>query len=99
MARPLGRACGTALETEEAILTLRGGGPADLLEVTYALGSEMLLAAGVEKTSKKAGPRLANAPASGLAPEKVEQLLEAPGGNPQTGEDTTGHAHAQEGDA
>src|SRR6266550_1331966 len=50
----LGRACGNALETEEAILALRGEGPADLMEVTYALGVEMLLAAGVEKTSKKA---------------------------------------------
>ena len=87
MARPLGRACGNALETEEAILTLRGEGPADLLEVTYALGSEMLLAAGVEKTSKKARQRLANALASGLAAEKFEQVIEAQGGNPKTLED------------
>ena len=87
MDRPLGRACGNALETEEAILTLRGEGPADLLEVTYALGSEMLLAAGVEKTSKKARQRLANALASGLAAEKFEQVIEAQGGNPKTVED------------
>src|SRR6059036_1220841 len=40
MDRPLGRACGNALETEEAILALRGEGPADLMEVTYALRSE-----------------------------------------------------------
>ena len=96
MDRPLGRACGNALETEEAILTLRGEGPADLLEVTYALGSEMLLAAGVEKTSKKARQRLANALASGLAAEKFEQVIEAQGGNPKTVEDPSVLPQAKE---
>src|SRR5438309_11495604 len=96
MDRPLGRACGNALETEEAILALRGEGPEDLMEVTYALGSEMLLAAGVEKTSKKARQRLANALASGLAAEKFEQLIEAQGGNPKTVEDPSVRPRAQQ---
>ena len=87
MDRPLGRACGNALETEEAIVALRGEGPEDLLEVTYALGAEMLLAAGIEKTSKRARQRLANALASGLAAEKFEQVIEAQGGNPKVVED------------
>ena len=87
MDRPLGRACGNALETEEAILALRGEGPADLMEVTYALGAEMLLAAGVEKTSQKARQRLERALGSGLAAEKFEQLVAAQGGNPAVVED------------
>src|SRR6185503_8528142 len=39
MDRPLGRACGNALEVEEAIEGLRDGGPPDLMEVTYALSA------------------------------------------------------------
>ncbi len=87
MDRPLGRACGNALETEEAILALRGEGPPDLMVVTYALGIEMLLAAGIERTSAKARKRLENALGSGLAAEKFEQLIEAQGGNPRVVED------------
>src|SRR6266702_57319 len=96
MDRPLGRACGNALETEEAILALRGEGPEDLMEVTYALGVEMLLAAGVEKTSKKARQRLENAIGSGVAAEKFEQGIEAQGGNAQVVEDPSVLPQAKE---
>src|SRR5512134_279712 len=82
MDRPLGRACGNGLETEEAIMALRGEGPPDLMEVTYALAVEMLLAGGVEKSSAKARKKLENALGSGLAAEKFEQIIEAQGGNP-----------------
>ncbi|MBI1968142.1 MAG: thymidine phosphorylase [Gemmatimonadetes bacterium] len=87
MDRPLGRACGNALETEEAILALRGEGPPDLMEVTYALGVEMLLAAGIETSTKKARKKLEAALSSGLAAEKFEQVIEAQGGNPKVVED------------
>jgi pyrimidine-nucleoside phosphorylase len=96
MDRPLGRACGNALETEEAILALRGEGPPDLMEVTYALGVEMLLAAGVERTSKKARQRLENALGSGLAAEKFERMIEAQGGNPGVVEDASVLPQAKE---
>lgn len=95
MDRPLGRACGNALEIEEAILALRGEGPEDLLEVTYALGVEMLLAAGVEQTSTKARKKLENALGSGLAAEKFEQVIEAQGGNPKVVEDPSVLPQAQ----
>jgi pyrimidine-nucleoside phosphorylase len=87
MDRPLGRACGNVLETEEAILALRGEGPPDLLEVTYALGVEMLIQGGIEKNTKKARKKLETAIESGLAAEKFEQIIEAQGGNPKTVED------------
>jgi pyrimidine-nucleoside phosphorylase len=95
MDRPLGRACGNALETEEAILALRGEGPADLMEVTYALGVEMLLMGKVEKTPAKARQRLENALSSGVAAEKFEQIIEAQGGNPKVVEDAAGLPQAQ----
>ncbi|HEY6109027.1 MAG TPA: thymidine phosphorylase [Gemmatimonadales bacterium] len=95
MDRPLGRACGNSLETEEAILALRGEGPEDLMEVTYALGVEMLLMAKVERTPAKARQRLEDALGSGLAAEKFERIIEAQGGNPKVIEDASGLPQAQ----
>jgi pyrimidine-nucleoside phosphorylase len=95
MDRPLGRACGNALETEEAILALRGEGPEDLMEVTYALGVEMLLMGKVERTAGKARQRLEDALGSGLAAEKFERIIEAQGGNPKVVEDASGLPQAQ----
>jgi pyrimidine-nucleoside phosphorylase len=87
MDRPLGRACGNALETEEAILTLRGEGPPDLMELTYALGVEMLLAAGVETSRSNARKKLETVLGAGLAAERFEQIIEAQGGNPKVVDD------------
>ena len=95
MDRPLGRACGNALETEEAILALRGEGPADLMEVTYALAVEMLLAAGVEASRPNARKKLESALGSGLAAEKFERVIEAQGGNPKVLEDPSVLPQAQ----
>jgi pyrimidine-nucleoside phosphorylase len=95
MDRPLGRACGNSLETEEGLLALRGEGPPDLMEVTYALGVEMLLAAGVEKSTKQARTKLESVLGSGLAAEKFEQVIEAQGGNPKVIEDPSVLPQAQ----
>ncbi|HVX88740.1 MAG TPA: thymidine phosphorylase, partial [Gemmatimonadales bacterium] len=81
MDRPLGRACGNALEIEECINALHGHGPDDLMEVTYALGVEMLLVAGVEKDRGAARRRLEAAMTSGKAAERFAQMVEAQGGD------------------
>jgi pyrimidine-nucleoside phosphorylase len=82
MDRPLGRACGNALETEEAFAALRGEGPADLLEVTYALAAEMLLLGGAARDRDSACAVLERTLASGRAADKCRALIEAQGGNP-----------------
>jgi pyrimidine-nucleoside phosphorylase len=87
MDRPLGRACGNALEIEECINALHGEGPDDLMAVTYALGVEMLLLAKVEKSAAKARQRLELALASGKGAEKFGQMVEAQGGDPRILED------------
>ncbi len=81
MDRPLGRACGNALEVEEAIHTLKGEGPDDLLAVTFALGAEMLLLAGVARTHEAAVVAMQQAIRSGAAAEKFAAIIEAQGGN------------------
>lgn len=87
MDRPLGRACGNALEVEEAIHTLKGEGPPDLLELTYALGAEMLVLAGVAQTHDDARRRMEKSIGTGRAAERFQQLIEAQGGNPSVVDD------------
>ncbi|MFN2563950.1 MAG: thymidine phosphorylase [Gemmatimonadaceae bacterium] len=87
MDRPLGRACGNALEVEEAIIGLRGEGPEDLMTVTFALGVEMLLLAGVTTSRDEALTRLRDAITSGRAAERFQQVIEAQGGNPAVVDD------------
>ena len=87
MDRPLGRACGNALEVEEALAGLRGEGPEDLMEVTYALGVEMLVLVGAAKNAADARSRLEQTITSGTALEKFARVIEAQGGNPAVVED------------
>jgi thymidine phosphorylase len=75
MDAPLGRAVGNAVEVEEAVATLRGEGPPDLVEVTLALASEMLALAGVD-----ADPAAALADGSALG--RYRQMIAAQGGDP-----------------
>ena len=87
MDRPLGRACGNALEVEEAIAALRGEGPDDLMEVTLALGAEMLLLAGVAQTQDAARAAMRDALASGRALEQFRVIVERQGGDPAVVDD------------
>ena len=96
MDRPLGRACGNALEVEEAILALKGEGPADLMRVTYALGAEMLLLAKTVKDRAEAQRLMEDAITSGKAAEHFQRMIEAQGGNPAVVDDPAIMAQAAE---
>jgi pyrimidine-nucleoside phosphorylase len=81
MDRPLGYACGNALEVVEAIDVLKGGGPPDLIEVTMALGARMLVLGAVASTLDAAHAMMRDAIASGKALRKFEEIVSAQGGD------------------
>ena len=96
MDRPLGRACGNALEVEESIAALKGEGPADLMEVTYALGAEMLVLAGAAADEDAARRMMEIAIGTGRAAEHFQKIIEAQGGNPAVVDDPALLPQAQE---
>ncbi|MGH8924854.1 MAG: thymidine phosphorylase [Acidimicrobiia bacterium] len=81
MEQPLGKEVGNANEIAESIAVLRGGGPNDLVEVTMALGAEMLRVAGVETDPEKARRQLQKAIDDGSALELFGRVVAAQGGN------------------
>lgn len=81
MEQPLGRAVGNGLEVRESIACLRGEGPEDLMEVTFALGAHMLLLAGVASTEAAARAALADVVQSGAALARFGEIIAAQGGD------------------
>ncbi len=93
MDQPLGSAVGNLLEVEEAIATLRGGGPADLRTLAIELAVELLVAAG-HATETAARDQAAAALDTGAALEMLARLVEAQGGSPTFVEHPERLAHA-----
>ncbi|MFN8423539.1 MAG: thymidine phosphorylase [Anaerolineae bacterium] len=81
MDEPLGRAIGNALEVREAIETLRGDGPPDLLELALRTASLLHVAAGAAVHVDEARPRLERALASGEALERLRRMVASQGGD------------------
>ncbi|MFQ5636555.1 MAG: thymidine phosphorylase [bacterium] len=81
MQQPLGNFVGNWLETREAIETLQGNGPDDLLDVTLALSAHMLMQAKMFQTLSEAKAKLKQLLDSGEALEKFEQIVAAQGGD------------------
>nr|WP_062337584.1 thymidine phosphorylase [Herbidospora sakaeratensis] len=76
MDRPLGLKIGNALEVEESIEVLSGGGPSDVVDLTLTLAREMLEAAGVS------GKDPADALKDGSAMDAWRRMITAQGGDP-----------------
>ena len=81
MDQPLGRTVGNAVEVVESIEALKGRGPVDLMEVTYALGAHMLLLGGVAADPAAARRRLEKAIDDGSALARFRELIIAQGGD------------------
>ena len=89
MDRPLGHACGNALEVVESIEALRGDGPEDLMELVYRLGAEMLVLAGAEDGLEAARAVLEQRVSSGDALERFRDVVTAQGGEASVLDDVT----------
>lgn len=94
MSQPLGRAVGNALETAEAIDTLRGKGPRDFWEHCLAIAEQMLILGGQATDPADARSTLVQAIESGRALERFMAWITAQGGSTSVLEDPPGLARA-----
>jgi thymidine phosphorylase len=85
---PLGLAVGNAVEVQESVDVLAGGGPADVVELTVTLAREMLAAAGVD-----AAPDPADVLRDGRAMDVWRAMVHAQGGDPDATLPTARESH------
>lgn len=81
MDEPLGFAVGNSLEVIEAIETLKGNGPKDLVELCEVLGAYMLVLAKVACDFDDGIERIRESIKSGRAIDKLKEFIENQGGN------------------
>ncbi|MHA7280360.1 thymidine phosphorylase [Arthrobacter sp. MDT2-2] len=77
MSTPLGLTAGNAIEVEESVEVLAGGGPADVVELTVRLAEEMLACAGVHDADPAAALK------DGRAMDAWNRMIVAQGGDPR----------------
>jgi thymidine phosphorylase len=87
MSTPLGRKVGNALEVEEAVEVLAGGGSQDLIDITVALATEML------RLSGKTDVDVAAALNDGRAMDKWNEMIRAQHGDPTAKMQVAKHEH------
>ncbi len=82
MEQPLGWAVGNSLEVREAVQTLQGQGPADLLEVALIIGANLLQMAGKASSIDEGKVKLRHVLQSGAGLSKLREFVVNQGGDP-----------------
>ena len=90
METPLGLTAGNAIEVEESVEVLAGGGPADVVELTLALAREMLAGAGRDDVDP--ADRLAD----GSAMDAWKAMIRAQDGDPDAALPVARESHVLE---
>jgi thymidine phosphorylase len=87
MSTPLGRKIGNALEVQESLDVLAGGGPSDVVELTCDLAREMLRLVGKTDVDVEAALK------DGRAMDKWRSMISAQGGDPDAALPTAKESH------
>jgi pyrimidine-nucleoside phosphorylase len=87
MDQPLGRKVGNALEVDESLDVLHGGGPPDLRQLCDELAAWMLLLAERTPTLEEGRALAAEMIASGRARDTFREVIRAQGGDPAVVDD------------
>jgi len=80
MDQPLGRYIGNAVEVHESLEVLSGRGEPDLVELTLALGAEMLLLGAAARTVEEGREKIARSLKDGSALQRFRRCVELQGG-------------------
>jgi len=83
MNQPLGRMCGNAVEVNESVDVLKGGGPEDVRLLTIELSAELLVSAGVDGSMEAARQRCVDLLDNGAAYDRWCRMVRAQGGDPE----------------
>ncbi|MFH0903534.1 MAG: thymidine phosphorylase [Pseudomonadota bacterium] len=83
MEQPIGWYVGNALEVEESIDVLKGGGPGDTRSLVIALGAEMLVLGNAARDAGEGATVIARTLDDGRALEKMREIVVAQGGDPR----------------
>ncbi|MDI6827576.1 MAG: thymidine phosphorylase [Armatimonadota bacterium] len=81
MEQPLGYAIGNSLEVKEAIETLKGDGPPDLVELCLRIGGLAMTLGGKATTPTEGEKIIQEVLSSGCGAEKFRQIIEFQGGD------------------